>query len=79
VALDWPAVLEVAKENAVAAGVGDRHRLLPGNAFETGFEADFDIVLLTNFLHHFDAPTCTALLTKVSMAAVGGGLDEVAR
>ena len=33
-ALDWPAVLAVAAENARAAGVADRHALLPGDAFD---------------------------------------------
>lgn len=33
-ALDWPNVLEVASENAQASGVSERHKLLPGNAFE---------------------------------------------
>src|SRR5258708_16486027 len=32
VAVDWAAVLEVARENAERAGVGDRYRLLPGDA-----------------------------------------------
>ena len=64
-ALDWPSVLVVASENAAKAGVADRHRLLPGSAFDLPFDADYDVVLLTNFLHHFDATTCTQLLEKV--------------
>jgi hypothetical protein len=31
-------------------------------------------VLLTNFLHHFDEPTCVALLQKVRAALAPGGI-----
>ena len=73
VALDWPAVLTVASENARAAGVEDRHRTLPGDAFEVDFPDGFDIALVTNFLHHFDPPTCTSFLKKVHAALAPGG------
>ena len=33
-ALDWKAVLEVAKENAQKAGVADRHKTIEGSAFD---------------------------------------------
>src|SRR5438046_2971636 len=58
VALDWTMVLEVAKENAQQSGVADRFKTLPGSAFEVEYGTDYDLVLLTNFLHHFDVPTC---------------------
>jgi len=64
-ALDWGQVLEVAKSNAEKAGVGNRYRTLPGSAFDVDYGGPYDIVLLTNFLHHFDVPTCTDLLRKV--------------
>ncbi|HEY0078801.1 MAG TPA: class I SAM-dependent methyltransferase [Pyrinomonadaceae bacterium] len=73
VALDWPNVLEVARENAERAGVGDRHTLLPGSAFDVDFGDGYDLVLLTNFLHHFDPPTCETLLRKVYAALKDGG------
>jgi 2-polyprenyl-3-methyl-5-hydroxy-6-metoxy-1,4-benzoquinol methylase len=73
VAVDWPAVLEVARENARKAGVDGRYELLPGSAFEVPFGGPYDIVLLTNFLHHFDPPTCVALLKKVHAALAPGG------
>jgi 2-polyprenyl-3-methyl-5-hydroxy-6-metoxy-1,4-benzoquinol methylase len=68
VALDWPNVLEVARENAARAGVGERHTLLPGSAFDVDYGDGYDLVLLTNFLHHFDTPTCETLLRKVHAA-----------
>lgn len=73
VALDWPGVLEVATENARAAGVAERYRTLEGSAFDVDFGAGYNVVLLTNFLHHFDPPTCEALLRKVHAALADGG------
>ena len=73
VAQDWPKVLAVAEENARAADLAERHQLLPGSAFEVDFGTGFDLVLLTNFLHHFDEPTCISFLRKVRAALDSGG------
>ncbi len=67
-ALDWPSVLNVAAENAARAGVADRWHKIPGSAFEVDLGRDYDWVLLPNFLHHFDIPTCEALLKPVRAA-----------
>ncbi len=72
-ALDWKAVLEVAKENAQKAGIADRYQTIEGSAFEVEFGSGYDLVLLTNFLHHFDPPTCETLLRKVRAALADGG------
>lgn len=72
-ALDWANVLAVAAENARRAGVSDRHRLLPGSAFEVDWGGPYDVVLLTNFFHHFDVPTCETLARKAHAALVPGG------
>ncbi|HYV24681.1 MAG TPA: methyltransferase [Pyrinomonadaceae bacterium] len=72
-AVDWPAVLEVAKENAANAGVNNRYHTNPGSAFDVDYGTDFDVVLLTNFLHHFDKATCEHLLSKVHSALGEGG------
>ena len=72
-ALDWPKVLEVAKENAAKAGVADRYSTLEGSAFDVDFGTGYDVVLLTNFLHHFDPPTCEQLLRKVYDSLAEGG------
>ena len=65
VAVDWAPVLEVAQENARTAGVEARYHLNPGSAFDVDLGKDYDIVLLPNFLHHFDAPTIVGLLQRV--------------
>jgi ubiquinone/menaquinone biosynthesis C-methylase UbiE len=72
-ALDWKAVLEVAKENAQKAGVADRYHTIEGSAFDVDFGTGYDLVLLTNFLHHFDPPTCETLLRKIRTALADGG------
>jgi 2-polyprenyl-3-methyl-5-hydroxy-6-metoxy-1,4-benzoquinol methylase len=72
-ALDWPNVLEVAKENAQTAEVLGRFETRPGSAFEVDYGTGYDIILLTNFLHHFDASTCETLLRKVHAALADGG------
>jgi len=71
--LDWAAVLKVALRNAEKAGVKDRYNMLPGSAFDVEFGGPYDVVLLTNFLHHFDKPTNVGLLKKVRAALKPGG------
>jgi 2-polyprenyl-3-methyl-5-hydroxy-6-metoxy-1,4-benzoquinol methylase len=71
--LDWSPVLRVALDNARKAGVQDRYDMLPGSAFDVDFGGPYDVVLLTNFLHHFDIPTCVGLLKKVRSAMRRGG------
>jgi ubiquinone/menaquinone biosynthesis C-methylase UbiE len=72
-AVDWANVLEVARENAQAQGVGDRIHLLPGSAFAVDFGNGYDAALVSNFLHHFDAPTNESLLKKVRDSLNPGG------
>lgn len=72
-ALDWPNVLEVAKENARSAGVEGRFRTIAGSAFDVEFGGPYDLVLLPNFLHHFDPATCEKLLAKTRAALAAGG------
>lgn len=74
VATDWAAVLEVARENAEKAGVSERYSVLPGSAFEVEFGTGYDVVLLTNFLHHFSMSTCEGLLEKIHAALKPDGV-----
>ncbi|MDQ6652107.1 MAG: class I SAM-dependent methyltransferase, partial [Acidobacteriota bacterium] len=73
VALDWPNVLAVAKENASDAGVADRYSTLEGSAFDVNYGTGYDLILLTNFLHHFDVQTNETLLGKIHAALGPGG------
>jgi ubiquinone/menaquinone biosynthesis C-methylase UbiE len=72
--LDWANVLEVAKENAAKAGVADRYSTLPGSAFDVPLGSGYDIILVPNFLHHFDPATNEKLLGKVHVALTPGGM-----
>jgi ubiquinone/menaquinone biosynthesis C-methylase UbiE len=68
VALDWAPVLQVTRENARRMGLSDRLRTIEGSAFEVDLGHDYDVILLPNFLHHFDPPTCVQLLRKCHSA-----------
>jgi len=72
-ALDWKNVLAVAAEHAQSAGVRERLHLKPGSAFDTDWGGPYDIVLLTNFFHHFDLPTCELIAKRAFAALAPGG------
>lgn len=72
-ALDWAHVLEVASANAQKMGVADRYTRKPGDAFTEKFGGPYDLVLVTNFYHHFDLPTCETLTRKIHAALKPGG------
>ncbi|BCA52965.1 O-methyltransferase, family 2:Generic methyltransferase [Nitrospira sp. KM1] len=73
VALDWPAVLAVAQDLARQAGVQERYRTIAGDAFQQDFGQGYDLVLLTNFLHHFSMDTCESLLRKIKRCLTPDG------
>ena len=70
---DWKNVLEVSVEAARAAGVADRYHTIPGSAFEAELGTNYDLILLPNFLHHFDHATNVRLLKRVRAALKPGG------
>lgn len=72
-AVDWKNVLEVARENACQFGVDDRYSTLAGSIFDVDIGSGYDLVLVPNFLHHFDAGTNEKLLRKLHGALVPGG------
>ena len=70
---DWGNVLTVAKENAEKFGLADRYHTIPGDALETDFGTGFDVVLIPNFLHHFDRKGCEDFIGKVGSSLAEGG------
>ena len=72
VAVDWAGVLNVATEHAAQMGVAARHKVVAGDAFTADWGTGYDVALMTNFLHHFDIPTCTTLLKKVAASLKPG-------
>ena len=71
--LDWKNVLELSTEHARQAGVGDRYHSIAGSAFDVDMGSGYDVVLLPNFLHHFDHATNVKLLKRVRAALKPGG------
>jgi ubiquinone/menaquinone biosynthesis C-methylase UbiE len=72
-AVDWKNVLDVAQENAKKFGVADRYKTVAGSAFDVDFGTGYDLVLVPNFLHHFDEPTIAQLLSKLHRTLKPGG------
>jgi len=71
--LDWKNVLALSMEHAQQAGVGDRYHGIAGSAFEVDLGNGYDLVLLPNFLHHFDHATNVKLLQRVRAVMKPGG------
>jgi len=71
--LDWKNVLELSTQHARQAGVGDRYHGISGSAFDVDLGSGYDLVLLPNFLHHFDHVTNVKLLKRVLAALKPGG------
>ncbi|MGH8093578.1 MAG: class I SAM-dependent methyltransferase [Chthoniobacterales bacterium] len=78
VAVDWAPVLELTRENAERAGLGDRFSTVAGNAFEVDFGSGYDVALVPNFLHHFNQQDCVRFLRKVRTALRDGGRVAIA-
>lgn len=73
-AVDWPAVLDIAREHALSAGVADRWFEIQGSAFEVEFGSGYDVVLITNFHHHFERSTVETLMRKIHASMKPGGV-----
>jgi len=73
VALDWEPVLAITTENAKAAGIASRFSKIAGDAFTVDLGNDYDVVLVPNFLHHFNPADCTRFLRRVHAALRPGG------
>jgi len=71
-ALDWKNVLTVAHDNAVKCGVADRWNAIDGSAFTADYGSDYDLVLVTNFIHHFDTPTNIGFFERARAAMKPG-------
>ena len=72
-ALDWKAVLKLARNHAAEFGVGDRWHAIEGDAFAADYGTGYDLALVTNFIHHFDFAANVALLKRVKNALKPGG------
>lgn len=73
VALDWEGVMAITEQNAASAGLANRFSKIVGSAFTVDLGSGYEAVLVPNFLHHFNAAECTALLRRVHAALRPGG------
>ena len=71
--LDWGNVAAVAKRHADLLGVGDRATILAGSALDLDWGGPYDVVVMGNFLHHFDEATCVGIVKKARKALAPGG------
>lgn len=78
VALDWAPVLQVATKNAHAAGIANRFSTIAGSAFDADLGTGYDIVLIPNFLHHFNTADCIRFLKRCHGALPSGGRVAIA-
>lgn len=73
VALDWANVLEITKANAERWGLSDRVSTIAGDAFAVDLGGPYDVILLTNLLHHFSFAENVKLLKRMKAALKPGG------
>lgn len=71
--LDWPAVLAVTRENAARAGLADRVEYRSGDMFTTEPGGPYDVIVISNVLHHFAEPRAGALLARLADVLRPGG------
>lgn len=70
---DSAAALETAKIHVEEAGLNGRIDLKPADIWETSWGTGHDIILLFNFIHHYDLGTNIRLLEKTFAALKPGG------
>lgn len=71
--LDWPNVLPHAVDRARSLGLGDRVTTLEGDMFTTPLEGPYDLILVTNVLHHFNQEQAVRLLRRARSAVTHNG------
>ncbi len=71
--LDWPNVLPIAREHARRLGVADRMSPIAGDMFQVPLGGPYDVVFITNVLHHFSEERGTELLRRARGAMAPGG------
>jgi 2-polyprenyl-3-methyl-5-hydroxy-6-metoxy-1,4-benzoquinol methylase len=71
--LDWPNVVPIAAGQAEKLGVRDRVSFLEGDMFEVPLGGPYDVVYITNVLHHFSAEQAGQLVARAHGALRPGG------
>ncbi|GIG63115.1 O-methyltransferase [Longispora fulva] len=63
--LDWPNVLSITAANAERLGVTDRSAQIPGDMFTAPLGGPYDVIAVTNVLHHFSHERAVELLARM--------------
>lgn len=71
--LDWDNVLPHRRRHAELRGLGDRTAEIAGDMFEADLGGPYDLVLVTNVLHHFSEERSAHLLSRAAEALRPGG------
>jgi len=71
--LDSASALKTAKQHVEAARLDGRIQLQPADIWQIDWGQDYDLILLFNFIHHYDQETNVKLLHKVYEALKPGG------
>lgn len=71
--LDWPNVLPITRQHAERMGVADRASFIAGDMFEVPLGGPYDVVMITNVLHHFSEERGTELVRRGAEALAPGG------
>ena len=71
--LDNEAALKTAKQHVDRAGLNGRIKLQPADIWQIDWGTDYDLILLFNFIHHYDLDTNIELLKKAHGALKPGG------
>ncbi|HDP34861.1 MAG TPA: methyltransferase domain-containing protein [Candidatus Hydrogenedentes bacterium] len=71
--LDKPEVVEIAKEQVLAAGLQDRFAYIAGDCMVEPLGCGYDLVFMSNIIHSFSARENAELVKKVYDALVPGG------
>jgi SAM-dependent methyltransferase len=71
--LDWPTVLPVTRRHAERLGVADRMREIAGDMFAVPLGGPYDVVMITNVLHHFSAERAVELLRRAAQVTAPDG------
>jgi 2-polyprenyl-3-methyl-5-hydroxy-6-metoxy-1,4-benzoquinol methylase len=77
-AMDWPAVLEVARSMAGRFGVAERFSFKAGNIVTDDYGSGYNIVMLGQILHMFGEQHARALVKKAFQALAPGGTIAIA-
>jgi len=64
-AMDWPSVQPHFERMAHELGVTQQVRFIGGDIFETDIPGQYDLVILSQILHHFDPSACRRLLARL--------------